>query len=107
MPSPVHLRRIGGVATAEAVRGLMPTFDLENTLRLSENRIVEAARGGKEIVDVNDLLPRHDGKVAPSFIADARDQVRAALRAAGYTTDYHGGGHHAGAELIVSWEASK
>lgn len=103
MARTVHLDRIQGIATAEAVRALMPTFDLKATLAAIESEIVGAARKGRESVEVMALLPAYDGHLTPAFVADCRSQVSKALTRAGYVVRHDQGGHHGRASLEVSW----
>ena len=95
--------RAFGVLPAEAVRALMPTFDLKATLASIEVAIVDAARKGRESVEVMARLPAYDGKLTPTFVADCRLQVCKALSHAGYVVHYDQGGHHGRASLEVSW----
>lgn len=97
------LERKNGIATAEAVRSLMPVFNLSETLRRIENLVVNLARDGQVRANVLSVLPAHDGKTAPAYISDCRRQVVKALTDAGYGVNYHSGGHRSDAELIVSW----
>ena len=102
MPRP-SLDRIAGVATADAVRNLMPTFDLAEALAQIEALIVTAARVGRTQVDVMGVLPKHNGILTAAFIRDCREQVTTALASAGYDFLYEPGGHAGGATLDVSW----
>lgn len=103
MPRPGHLERIEGIATAEAVRSVMPHFDRDGTLAVIEGRILDAARKGRGSVDVINTLPAPDGNLTQHYIHDCRDQVSKALTRAGYDVTYHSGGHQGRAELIVKW----
>ncbi|UTC29571.1 hypothetical protein BAMBUS_05130 [Brevundimonas phage vB_BpoS-Bambus] len=97
------LTRIGGIASADAVRGLMPAFDLAEALERIEALIVAAARVGRDQVDVISVLPRHDGQLTSSYINDCRVSTHRALVKAGYAVSFNQGGHHGSASFDVSW----
>ena len=103
MPRPANLERIEGIATAQAVRAVMPHFDRDGTLAVIEGRILDAARKGRGSVDVINTLPAPDGNLTQHYIHDCRDQVSKALVRAGYDVTYHGGGLAAPASLTVKW----
>lgn len=103
MPRPVALERIDGIATAKAVRALMPSFDTDAALALIEAWVIDAARVGREQVDAISAVPKHDGNLTASYIAECRDQISRALQRAGYKVTYNSGGHMGAGSLVVSW----
>ncbi|USN14989.1 hypothetical protein PAPPERLAPAPP_00620 [Brevundimonas phage vB_BpoS-Papperlapapp] len=98
-----NLKRINGIASADAVRGLMPVFDLDEALERIEALIVAAARVGRDQVDVISVMPRHDGQLTSSYINECRVATHRALVKAGYAVTYNQGGHHGSASFDVSW----